>query len=91
MVIETLTGEASLQGVTLLATLHQVDVAIASFPRIIGLRNGELAFDLPSAEVTREHLLQLYAQFEHELAGAPPVSAVPAEVAVRPTPVVACR
>jgi phosphonate transport system ATP-binding protein len=88
MVIETLTGEARIRGVTLLATLHQVDVAIASFPRIIGLRNGELAFDLPSAEVTREHLLRLYAQFEHELAGAPPV---PAEPPARAATVVVCR
>ncbi len=91
MVIETLTGEARLRGVTLLATLHQVDVAVASFPRIIGLRNGELAFDLPSAEVTREHLLRLYAQFEHELAGAPPVPTDPTEPTVRPATVMVCR
>ena len=91
LVIDTLTGEARTRGVTLLATLHQVDVAIASFPRIIGLRNGELAFDLPSTEVTREHLLRLYAQFEHELAGAPPVPAGLAEPAARPATVVVCR
>ncbi|MCW5606018.1 MAG: ATP-binding cassette domain-containing protein, partial [Burkholderiales bacterium] len=72
MAIDTLTGAARERGVTLLATLHQVDVAVARFPRIIGLRDGELAFDLPAAEVTRDHLLRLYAQHEHELAGAPP-------------------
>ncbi len=68
LAIATLTGAAREQGATLIVTLHQVDVA-ARFPRIIGLRDGELAFDLPSAEVTRERLAQLYAQFEHELAG----------------------
>jgi len=91
LVVETLTGEARTRGTTLLATLHQVDVAIASFPRIIGLRNGELAFDLPSAEVTRDHLLRLYAQFEHELAAAPPVPLDLALPVARPTTVVVCR
>lgn len=74
MAIDTLTGAARERGVTLLATLHQVDVAVARFPRIVGLRDGELAFDLPAAEVTRNHLLRLYAQHEHELAGAPPAA-----------------
>jgi len=88
MAIDTLTGAARERGVTLVATLHQVDVAVARFPRIIGLRDGELAFDLPGPAVTREHLLRLYAQHEHELAGAPP----PAPEAVTPVPrTVVCR
>lgn len=89
MAIETLTGAARERGVTLVATLHQVDVAVARFPRIVGLRDGALAFDLPSAEVTRDHLLRLYAQHEHELAGAPP----PAPGADGPPPAVmmVCR
>jgi phosphonate transport system ATP-binding protein len=91
LAIETLTGSARERGVTLLATLHQVDVAIASFPRIIGLREGELAFDLPSSEVTRDHLLRLYVQFEHELAGAPAAQPDPALEAARPATVVVCR
>jgi hypothetical protein len=45
-----------------------------TFPRIIGLRDGQLAFDLPAAEVTRERLAALYDQFEHELRGEVPVS-----------------
>ncbi|MDP1685046.1 phosphonate ABC transporter ATP-binding protein [Hydrogenophaga sp.] len=64
------------RGVTLVATLHQVDVALAHFPRIIGLRDGQLAFDLPAAEVTQEHLARLYDQFEHELRGEAPVVVV---------------
>jgi len=69
--IDTLTQAAQDRGVTLVATLHQVDVA-TRFPRVIGLRDGELAFDLPAAEVTQAKLAQLYAQHEHELTGAPP-------------------
>lgn len=70
MAIDALTSGARERGVTLVATLHQVDVA-ARFPRIVGLRDGELAFDLPAGELTRQHLERLYAQHEHELAGAP--------------------
>ncbi len=91
LAVETLTGSARERGATMLATLHQVDVAIAAFPRIIGLRDGELAFDLPSAAVTRDHLLRLYAQFEHELAGAPPVPHEPERPAARQPTVVVCR
>jgi phosphonate transport system ATP-binding protein len=72
--IGTLVGQARERGVTLVATLHQVDVALAHFPRIVGLRAGELAFDLPAAEVTPERLRALYAQHEHELMGAAPAS-----------------
>lgn len=68
--LATLVGSARERGVTLVATLHQVDMALAHFPRIIGLRDGELAFDLPSAQVGPERLARLYAQHEHELLGA---------------------
>jgi phosphonate transport system ATP-binding protein len=60
------------RGTTLVATLHQVDMALAHFPRIVGLRDGALAFDLPTAQVTRPLLAQLYAQHEHELLGEAP-------------------
>jgi phosphonate transport system ATP-binding protein len=68
----TLQTQARIQGVTLVASLHQVDVALAQFPRIIGLRGGALAFDLPAAEVSHDRLAALYDQFEHELRGEPP-------------------
>jgi phosphonate transport system ATP-binding protein len=88
--ITTLVDVARERGATLVATLHQVDVALAHFPRIIGLRDGQLAFDLPASEVTRERLAALYDQFEHELRGEVPVAA--AEDAQVPQPVVMhCR
>lgn len=70
--VDTLIQVAAERGATLVTTLHQVDVA-TRFPRVIGLRDGRLAFDLPGAQVTRERLAQLYAQHEHELTGAAPV------------------
>ena len=89
LAIETLTQCAREQGATLVTTLHQVDVA-TRFARVIGLRDGELKFDLPSAEVTSPRLAQLYDQHEHELHGAAPVpSDEPA--AARGPVVVYCR
>jgi phosphonate transport system ATP-binding protein len=72
--IGTLVDEARARGVTLVATLHQVEVALAHFPRVIGLRDGTLAFDLPPAQISRERLERLYAQHEDELRGAVPVA-----------------
>ena len=67
-----LTAAARERQATLVATLHHVEMALAHFPRIIGLRDGELAFDLPTVEVTRERLHQLYAQHLDELSGPAP-------------------
>jgi phosphonate transport system ATP-binding protein len=88
--IDTLLGSARERGVTLVATLHQVDVALAHFPRVIGLRDGEVAFDLPAQQVTRERLAALYDQFEHELRGEG--TPLPASEITTPQPVVMhCR
>lgn len=82
--VATLVDQARQAGVTLVATLHQVDRALQHFPRIVGLREGRLVFDLPAAEVTRERLAQLYAQHEHELVA--PAATMPAD---EPGPVTA--
>lgn len=67
MAMESLVKLARENHITLVATLHQVDMALTHFDRIIGLNRGHVAFDLPSAQVSRELLSQLYAQHEHEL------------------------
>ena len=46
---------------TLIMNLHSVDLALAHFPRVIGLKEGMILFDLPTAAVTDEHLTALYA------------------------------
>ena len=48
-------------GATLVASLHAVDLALKWFPRIVGMRAGEVTFDLPAAQISRAMLLQLYA------------------------------
>lgn len=67
MAMSALVDLARERQVTLVATLHQVDMALAHFPRIIGLRDGQLVFDLPAAQVSPERLAHLYDQYEHEL------------------------
>ena len=89
--LDTLVQQARARGVTLVATLHQVDAALAHFPRIVGLRDGALAFDLPTAQVSAERLARLYAQHEDELHGGPaPTDAAPVPAAPLPA-VMHCR
>jgi phosphonate transport system ATP-binding protein len=68
--IATLIDESKARGVTLVATLHQVDVALEHFARIVGLKAGRVAFDLPAAQVTRDMLAELYGS-EFERLGDP--------------------
>jgi phosphonate transport system ATP-binding protein len=88
--IGTLVDEAHARGVTLIATLHQVDVALERFPRIVGLRGGRLAFDLPAAAVTREMLADLYGS-EFERLDAPATAAFAPVVSDAPPAVMHCR
>jgi phosphonate transport system ATP-binding protein len=73
--LNTLVSQATARGVTLVATLHQVDAALAHFPRIVALREGAIVFDLPTAQVTPQRLADLYAQHEDELRGEAPAPA----------------
>jgi phosphonate transport system ATP-binding protein len=53
--------EASSRGATLVCSLHQVDLAREQFPRLVGLREGRIVFDAPSAEVSDAMIAELYA------------------------------
>jgi phosphonate transport system ATP-binding protein len=65
--IAALVGAARGSGATLVTTLHQVEVARASFERIVALRDGCVMFDSPSAKVSDAMLRELYADHEDEL------------------------
>src|SRR5919109_1271864 len=45
---------------TLCMNLHSVDLALAYFPRVIGVRDGRVHFDLPPDKVNDELLADLY-------------------------------
>ena len=82
--VESLTQAARQRGATLVATLHHVEMALHHFPRIIGLRGGVLAFDLPAAQVTPERLHQLYDQHLDELTGPGPAVTFDAPLPAQP-------
>ena len=48
-------------GATLVASLHAVDLALKWFPRIVGMRAGDVVFDAPTTSVTPQMLHELYA------------------------------
>jgi len=60
--VGVLVAEAARRGVTLVASLHAVDLALAHFPRIVGLRDGRVLFDLPTPSIDGTLLDHLYAQ-----------------------------
>ena len=59
--IRLLVAEAEARGATLVASLHAVDLAIGNFSRIVGVKAGRIAFDLPAGEVSVPLLHDLYA------------------------------
>lgn len=76
-IIGELNREAQARNVTLVASLHAVDLALHWFPRIIGIKNGEIAFDLPPVRVTDDMLKDLYAS---ESATVPTQSNLPLDM-----------
>jgi len=89
--LQTLQAQARERRLTLVVSLHQVEVARACFPRIVGLRAGRLLFDLPAEQVSDQHLADLYGQGRleaHEAwapapAPAPPGIAAPIDLVCR--------
>lgn len=79
--VRLLVAEAGRSGATLVASLHAVDLALSCFPRIVGIKAGRIAFDLPAKEVSDSLLHELYAsegQALPTLASEPHFAAQPA-------------
>jgi phosphonate transport system ATP-binding protein len=51
---------ANEENLAVLCVLHQVELAYAYADRVVGIRNGRMAFDLPRAEVSRDSVRRLY-------------------------------
>ncbi|QXH50679.1 ATP-binding cassette domain-containing protein [Pseudomonas fakonensis] len=66
-----LNRHASEHGVTLVASLHAVELALAHFPRIVGIREGQVMFDCPAQAVSQSLLEALYANEQLALPVAP--------------------
>lgn len=89
--VRRLVDDAGHRGATLVASLHAVDLALGCFPRIVGIKVGRIAFDLPAAEVGDSLLHDLYASEGQELPtlGNEP-RFIPRPEADRPTPRALC-
>jgi phosphonate transport system ATP-binding protein len=60
MTLAVLRQEAQARGATLVCSLHQVALARAYFPRIVGLRDGRVVFDARREDVTDAMINALY-------------------------------
>jgi phosphonate transport system ATP-binding protein len=59
-VLRVLVDRATARRVTLIASLHQVDLAVRCFPRLVGLAKGRVVFDRASGTVDADVQSQLY-------------------------------
>jgi phosphonate transport system ATP-binding protein len=81
LTVATLRQEAAARNATLICSLHQVDLALQHFPRIVALKNGRVVFDLPTSAVTDAMITSLY-QNEHATEHPAAPHETPARLAV---------
>jgi phosphonate transport system ATP-binding protein len=93
--VRLLVQEAAARQATLVASLHAVDLALSCFARIVGIRDGRIAFDLPAAQVSQAQLQALYAHADGSAAALPTLgsmaSTVPQAAASAAAEVITCR
>ena len=65
--MELLTRIAKEEGLTLIMSIHNLELAKAFFPRLVGLRHGSVAFDKQVEEITTEDFNALYDLSQEEL------------------------
>lgn len=58
--LTTLQQEAAARNASLVCSLHQVEMARAHFPRLVGLRGGRIVFDAPREQVSDAMIAALY-------------------------------
>lgn len=72
------------RGLTLVISLHDVDLARRYCPRVVALKNGQMVYDGPSANLTEIMLIDLYgpqaAAALHGFSEPPPVTACAARI-----------
>ncbi len=57
---------AARRGLTVLCTLHQVELALSWADRIVGLRHGAVVLDTPAAALDRDTVMRVYRQVAPE-------------------------
>ncbi len=69
LVMQTLRRVASAVGITVIATLHHVELARSYADRILGLKGGRLVFDGSPSQLTDAALFEIFGEFVTEPAG----------------------
>lgn len=69
-IAETLSASAKNRGATIVTVVHEPDLLPAVADRVIGLRGGRIAFDLPVALVTKAMLDALYGNLRPTSSGS---------------------
>lgn len=64
-VMSLLRGVCEYNDITLVVSLHQVELALEHADRIIGLAHGEIVYDGPPAKVSDDVLQQIYGHAAH--------------------------
>lgn len=83
LAVRTLTvlqQEAAARRSTLICSLHQVELARAHFPRIVGLRDGRVMFDAPRDQVSDDVIAALYKHAATPAFASPPQDEEPKPV-----------
>lgn len=65
--IQLLTKLSHQEGLTLIVSLHNLELAREFFPRLIGLRDGEMTFDSTPADLNEADCQQLYRIDSHDI------------------------
>ena len=79
------------RGLTVVCSLHQVDLALGWADRIVGLRHGRVVLDTPAANLTKAEAMGVYSAVSStDSAGSFELAAIPDEQA-RPTRAMARR
>ena len=50
------------EGLTVVCSLHQVDLAISWADRIVGLRHGEIVLDMPTGDLSKAEVMEIYGR-----------------------------
>lgn len=69
------------EGLTVVCSLHQVDLAISWADRIVGLRHGEVVLDTPTTDLTKAQVMEIYGRVATTTAEITAVQAELIEVA----------
>ena len=61
---------AAADGLTVVCSLHQVDVALGWADRIVGLRSGEVVLDTSTARLSKAQVMEIYRDLEPAVTSA---------------------